>query len=264
MTSVISGELLTIQGVKPVPGSTTQPPQYGVPETVRLAGIVAPAPGQPGWAETTAKVREWLRNKEDLTVETDAKFPIDLDSHRMVQIYFASGPATPDKPATGPQWNLNRMLIHTGYAVVDLYSATSIDVQKWLNDEEFAKTFVPDPSDTIDVVDPITQQTVKKPKIKPLGLWALGITIPQRAVLAPRTTTATATSPVATKSNSAGKPVVVVVPTAKSGANITTTRTKSSTRNVTTISPTARSSSTTKSTATIKTVQPANALPTPR
>lgn len=213
VTSVISGDLLTVQGVQTVVKGTVQSKQYGVSETVRLAGIAAPAPGQPGWQSTVQKVHGWLDGKENITLEADDKYPVDLDTHRMVQLYFTPGkaPKPGEAPASGPQWNLNRMLIHTGYAVVDLYSATSIDIQKWLNDEEFAKTFV----------DPTTKQP------KPLGLWSLGIVIPQRGV--PMSVAGKAA--MTTKN---GKPGVIgpaIAPTQTSVVTKTTRRT-SSTRNV--------------------------------
>lgn len=204
VTGVNSGEILTIQGVNMVPKGRTMIKQYGVPEAVRLSGIVAPAPGQPGWQNTTNKVSSWLAGKEDLEVEVDPKYPVDLQNHRMVQIYFhpsakgagtggsssvgssstgsssarssstalssagasSTGSSSTGASASGERWNLNRMLVHTGYAVVDLFGATSIDVQKWLNDEEFAKNYVDRKTGTI----------------KPLGLWGLGIKIPQRGI----------------------------------------------------------------------------------
>jgi hypothetical protein len=204
VTGVTSGEILTIQGVNMVPKGRTMIKQYGVPAAVRLSGIVAPAPGQPGWQNTTNKVSSWLAGKEDLEVEVDPKYPVDLQNHRMVQVYFhpsakgagtggsssagarstgssssrssstalssagasSTGSSSTGASASGERWNLNRMLVHTGYAVVDLFGATSIDVQKWLNDEEFAKNYVDRKTGTI----------------KPLGLWGLGITIPQRGI----------------------------------------------------------------------------------
>lgn len=169
VTGITSGEILTIQGVLPSQNGAVQTKQYGVPETVHLAGIVAPAPGQPGWQSAVGKANSWLAGKEDLLVEVDAKYPLDLENRRMVQIYFnptktnATSRSALSAPS-GVQWNLNRMLVHTGYAVVDLYGATSIDVHKWLNDEEFAKTYIDQ----------------KSGKLKPLGLWGMGIVMPQR------------------------------------------------------------------------------------
>ena len=160
MVSATSGELVTVQSVTTTKKGTADVKQYGVPETMRLAGIVTPALGQPGYESTTKKVNEWLRGKEDLTIEQDPKWPVDLDNRRMVQIYFKPS----IKGRESETWNLNRMLIHTGYAVVDMVSATSIDLQKWLFDEMFARQFV----------DP------KTGKRKPLGLWGLGIVIPAR------------------------------------------------------------------------------------
>ena len=160
MVSAVSGELVTVQSVTITKKGTVDVKQYGVPETMRLAGIITPALGQPGFESTTKKVNEWLRGKEDLVIEQDPKWPVDLENRRMVQIYFK--PST--KGRESETWNLNRMLVHTGYAVVDMVSATSIDLQKWLFDEMFARQFV----------DP------KTGKRKPLGLWGLGIVIPAR------------------------------------------------------------------------------------
>ena len=35
--------------------------------------------------------------------------------------------------------NLNRMLIRSGYAVVDIHAPTIFDTKGWLNDEEYAR-----------------------------------------------------------------------------------------------------------------------------
>lgn len=270
VVGVPSGDLLTIQGVVMATNGTVQSKQYGVPETVRLAGIVAPAPGQPGWQSTVAKVYEWVGGKDDITLETDAKYPLDLDNHRMVQLYFTPGarPKAGEAPksAGGAQWNLNRMLIHTGYAVVDLYGATSIDLQKWLNDEEFAKTYV-DPKDpTIEVLDPVTQQKVKKPKYKPLGLWRLGITIPQRGTLASMRGLAPMPSTAATTKTAGGK--IAVGKTIVGKTIVKTTKTTRTTTSSTRIVPNAatRSSTTTNTTAraAANSANKVEALPTPR
>jgi hypothetical protein len=221
MVSAISGELITVQSVVTTKKGTTEIKRYGVPETMRLAGIVAPAPGQPGFETTTKKVNEWLSGKDDLVIEQDDKWPVDLDNRRMVQIYFK--PTT--KAHAGQTWNLNRMLIHTGYAVVDLVSATSIDLQKWLNDEEYAKLFVDPKNPTIEVFDPVTRTTVTKPNIKPLGLWGLGIVIPRRESV----------------SGPQGKPAPVekttVLSTRPASATSTTTTSTSSTATSTTNAP---------------------------
>lgn len=174
VTGVLSGELITIQGVPaapPVPpaatpaakagtaGATPSPtptpaPQLGLPETVHLAGIITPAPNQPGWEGAVKTILNWTAlNPKDQTVEVegDLHYPRDAKGYAMVQVYFKG---TSDQTAS-TRYNLNRMMIRSGYAVVDLYSATSIDVQKWLNDEQYAR-------------------------ISRLGLWKLGITLAQR------------------------------------------------------------------------------------
>lgn len=165
VTAVLTGELVTIQGVAaatpvapgapPAAGATPTPtpaPQLGLPETVHLAGIITPAPNQPGWEGAVRTVLNWTAlNPKDQTVEIeeDSHYPRDAQGRAMVQIYFKS---TADGST---RYNLNRMMIRSGYAVVDLYSATSIDVQKWLNDEQYART-------------------------SRLGLWKMGITLAQR------------------------------------------------------------------------------------
>ena len=271
VTSVLSGELMMIQGVTTTMSGTVESKQYGVPETVRLAGIVAPAPGQPGWQSAVAKVNQWLAGKENLTVETDAKFPIDLDNHRMVQIYFPPGPApkpgTVAPTPTGALWNLNRMLIHTGYAVVDLFGATSIDIQKWLNDEEFAKTFVDPKKPTIEVLDPMTGQKVTKPNIQPLGLWKLGIVIPQRGTLATVQGT-TATGIMTSPTTSTRKPGVIGSKTpAKTRATPTTqssTRTKTRSTSTKTETTARALSNNAANVSNAANSNVASALPTPR
>ena len=227
MVSALSGELITVQSVTKTKKGDTEVKQYGVPETMRLAGIVTPAQGQPGFESSTKKVNEWLSGKDDLTIEQDGKWPVDLENRRMVQVYFKPS----NKMHTGQTWNLGRMLVHTGYAVVDLVSATSIDLQKWLNDEEYAKLFVDPKKPTIQVFDPVTRTTIAKPNVKPLGLWGLGIVIAKRESV----------------SGPQGKPAPL------SGATITTTRSTASATTSTTTS-----STTTSSTAATSTASPSN------
>lgn len=237
MVAVNSGELVTVQSVTTVKNGTAEVKRYGVPETMRLAGIVAPAPGQPGYESTTKKINQWLSGKDDLTIEQDGKWPVDLENHRMVQIYFKPG----TKGRESETWNLNRMLIHTGYAVTDMVSATSIDLQKFLLDEMFARQFI----------DP------KTGKRKPLGLWALGIVIPTResvsgppgvpalvngirpgattttrinATVSGATATGTTTTSTTTATSSApvgNAPIRGVTPTPKTSSTTTTTTTTS-------------------------------------
>jgi endonuclease YncB( thermonuclease family) len=155
VTRVDTGELLWIQGVDTVQSGT--PPKdgkvYGKPDIARLAGIVTPAPGKPGFAETIKTVQNWTLGQE-VDVEQDPRFPVDLSSRRMIQIYF-NGRIDRTK---GIRFNLNRMMVRSGYAVVDLNAPTTIDVKPWLNDEQYARD-------------------------KRLGLWGKGIILGQRKPL---------------------------------------------------------------------------------
>ncbi|MBV9866713.1 MAG: hypothetical protein JO316_15270 [Abitibacteriaceae bacterium] len=167
VTRIDSGELIWARSVKTI--KTGKPPQdvktYGIPEAMHVAGIVTPAPGQPGWAETVNKVKGWTMSIDPKTklpievdIEQDPVFPQDLNARPMVQVWFPS-------PGKGGQtWNLARMLIHTGYAVADINSPTSLDIKPWFNDEQFARTYI----------DPKTN------KLAPLGLWGKGIILAQR------------------------------------------------------------------------------------
>lgn len=133
---IVSAELLTIEGV--TRGADGSLRGSGVLQTIRVAGIVAPAPGQRGWDGSVKAVRNWtIFNRLNPTVEleVDPKYPIDLDGRAMMQVYF-KGTAERTKDT---RFNLNRMLVRSGWAIVDLNAATSIDLQQWLNDEEYAR-----------------------------------------------------------------------------------------------------------------------------
>ncbi|HEX8833356.1 MAG TPA: thermonuclease family protein [Abditibacteriaceae bacterium] len=172
VAGITSAEVLTIQSVVATKKGT--PPRdvltYGVAEQVHLAGIITPQSGQPGWQSAVKTVTDWTNGKIDLEVEQDPKYPTDLSGRRMVQIYFKGRtPAT-----SGTTYNLNRMLVRSGYAVVDVHQATSIDVQKWMYDEESARS-----------------RKDANGKVTPIGLWKLGIILGQR-IPAPRPTVAAA------------------------------------------------------------------------
>lgn len=134
---IISAELLTIEGVTRSGAGSLR--GSGVLQTIRVAGIVAPAPGQRGWQGSVKAVRDWTvfnRLNPTVELEVDPKYPIDLDGRAMMQVYF-KGTAERTKDT---RFNLNRMLVRSGWAVVDLNAATSIDLQQWLNDEEYARS----------------------------------------------------------------------------------------------------------------------------
>jgi len=150
VSRVDSGELLwiqTVEFVKPAPappgkaaapaGTPAQPrPSVGPPDIARLAGIVTPAPGQPGWAQAVAKVNSWTIGQDVyVDVEQDARFPVDLNNRRVIQIFFKGRQA----PWKDVRLNLNRMMVRLGYAVVDINAPTSIDVKQWLSDESYAR-----------------------------------------------------------------------------------------------------------------------------
>jgi hypothetical protein len=152
VAGVASPEFLTVQSVsadkkgRPIFGATA--------ESVHLAGIISQSPGKPGWQSAVKAVLNWTAlnpKKKTVEVQIDPRFPYDLSGRHMVQIYFNG---TTDKTA-GTRYSLNRMLVRSGWAVVDLHSATAIDLQAWLNDERYAHD-------------------------KKLGLWGLGVALQQR------------------------------------------------------------------------------------
>lgn len=152
VAGVASAELLTVRSAsldkkgRPVFGATLQ--------QVHLGGIISQSPGKPGWQKSVQAVQNWtMLNPKSKTVEVevDPRFPYDLSGRYMVQIFFTGRPG----PYEGKRLSLNRMLVRSGWAVVDLHSATAIDLQAWLNDERYART-------------------------KKLGLWGMGIALQQR------------------------------------------------------------------------------------
>ena len=101
---------------------------------VRLAGIVVPTGTQTGAAEAAATLNSYTIG-QDLDVDLDPVFPTDTDNKRRVQVFFKMR----DGKYKGQLFSLNRMMVRSGYAVVDLYSPTSFDQQQWLYDETFAR-----------------------------------------------------------------------------------------------------------------------------
>ena len=145
----------------PAPNATPVPDRltYGAPEIVRLSGIAVPLPGQPGAQESIKTLSNWTLGRK-LTIEQDPKYPVDFDepdldrvgarSARRVQIFFEGGSGD-----AKTSLNLNRMMIRSGYAVVDEHEPTIFNTKGWLNDEEYARR-------------------------NRLGLWKLGIVLNQR------------------------------------------------------------------------------------
>ena len=108
-------------------------------------------------------IQNWTLG-QSVDVEQDSKYPTTTDprgaGRRRVQIFFkgrrTDNPATPqNEDTTGTRFLLNRMMVRSGYAVVDIYSPTSFDTKGWLNDEAYAR-----------------QQK--------LGLWGKGIVLGKR------------------------------------------------------------------------------------
>ena len=137
---IVSGQELVLQSVKTLPAAAEgKAPQVilGAADTlnpVRLAGIVVPTGSETGAGETIAVIQTWIAG-QDLDVDIDPVFPTDTDNKRRVQIFFKAR----DEPYEGQRMSLNRMLVRSGYAVVDLYSPTSFDQNQWLYDETFAR-----------------------------------------------------------------------------------------------------------------------------
>ena len=173
VTRIDSGELLWLRTVDINKAGTppTDQTTYGAPDMARLAGISVPQPGQPGAQESMSTLRRWTFGRK-LTVEQDGRYPVDLQNRRRVQIFFPGG-------KDGAQsLNLNRMMVRSGYAVVNVFEPTSFDVKGWLNDEEYAR-------------------------INRLGLWKLGIVINQRQPPPLKTTVTEKTTRVTTTTGSA-------------------------------------------------------------
>lgn len=101
---------------------------------VRLAGILIPAPGKPGADSSLHTLQGWTLGQK-LDMEQDRVFPLDLSGRPRVQAFFVGrGGKYKDQ-----KLNLNRLMVRSGYAVVDLYEATTFDTQTWLKDEQFAR-----------------------------------------------------------------------------------------------------------------------------
>ena len=136
---IVSGQELVLQPVKTLPAVGTKAPQMilGAADTlnpVRLAGIIVPTGNQTGAGETISVIQTWIAG-QDLDVDIDPVFPTDTDNKRRVQIFFKAR----QEPYAGQRMSLNRMLVRSGYAIVDMYSPTSFDQNQWLYDETFAR-----------------------------------------------------------------------------------------------------------------------------
>jgi endonuclease YncB( thermonuclease family) len=167
VVNVDAADLLWLRSVDSTTVNDQPQLYYGKPDVVRLAGIVTPQKGQPGWHEAVQTVQNWTLGQK-LTVEQDNKYPLDPQHRRRVQIFFVGREGG---PLAGQTLDLNRMLIRSGYAVVDLTQPTIFDTQGWLNDEQYARE-------------------------RHLGLWGMGILLNHRLPPPPlKTADASSTAP---------------------------------------------------------------------
>ncbi len=136
ITGALSGDRVSIQSVDSVQAGN--PPKavltLGAPDSVRLAGIVAPTT-EPGLQGARTAITNWTLG-QNVDVDLDGKYPTDLEGVRVVQVFFKGRKG----PYEGQTLSLNRMLVRSGHAVVDLYSPTAFDTSQWLLDEAYAKT----------------------------------------------------------------------------------------------------------------------------
>jgi endonuclease YncB( thermonuclease family) len=137
----VTGDVVALQTVKIVPAGSIRPNvppkdqiNIGTGATVKLAGIIAPTV-DPGLQGARTAITRWTAG-QDLTIHQDPKFPAELDGRKLVQVFFKGSKGG---PYDGQTLSLNRMLVRSGWAVVDLYSPTSFDTSQWLLDEAHAK-----------------------------------------------------------------------------------------------------------------------------
>jgi endonuclease YncB( thermonuclease family) len=190
--TVISGDTVAIQSVTTDKQGRTVP--NSVAQVVRLAGIVAPQSGQPGWQGSVNTARNWTvlnPKSQTVEVENDPKYPFDEDGNANVQIYFKG---TSDATAA-TTYNLNRMMVRSGWALVDMHTPTALDLQPWLNDQEYAQR-------------------------ARLGLWKQQATIDwiTRALLIPRQRVRRTTVTTATAGNRSGRPAINATATGTTAA----------------------------------------------
>ncbi|RYG64386.1 hypothetical protein EON80_19330 [bacterium] len=106
----------------------------GTPERYKLAGIIG-STTDPTLQGARTAIAKWTLG-QDLNVQIDGKYPKEIDGTQVVQIFFTG---SKDKPYAGTTLSLNRMLVRSGWAVVDMYSPTSFDTSQWTYDEAHAK-----------------------------------------------------------------------------------------------------------------------------
>lgn len=135
IVSPITGDTVALQSFDTV--TAGNPPKevinLGPPDTVKLAGIVAPT-ADPGLQGAKNAITNWTAG-QNLDVHADSKYPLDLDGKQVVQVFFKGRKG----PYEGKQLSLNRMLVRSGWAVVDFYSPTAFDTSEWILDESYAR-----------------------------------------------------------------------------------------------------------------------------
>lgn len=142
VTSFDAPDVFYVRSVKLVktgtPPNQTEVPSYGAPFRVRLAGVYTARPNSSNAAErryspmAMQAVNNWTLGRK-LSIQQDGRYPEDLQGIKRVQVFFMGGKNKDQK------LNLNRMLIRSGYAVVDIHAPTIFDTKGWLNDEEYAR-----------------------------------------------------------------------------------------------------------------------------
>ena len=135
-------DVLQVRGVKKI--KVGQAPNerdqlsYTTPIRVRLAGIYTARASSPNSEErryspmAMQDVRNWTLGRE-LSIEQDSKFPVDLQNLPRVQVFFPGGKGGTEN------LNLNRFMVRSGTAVVDILEPTIFDTKGWLNDEQYAR-----------------------------------------------------------------------------------------------------------------------------
>ncbi len=115
ISSAVTGDRIAIQSVDTVQAGS--PPRavitLGTPDTVRLAGIVAPTV-EPGLQDARNAIANWTAG-QNVDVQLDSKYPTDIEGVRLTQVIFKGRKG----PYDGQPLSLNRMLVRSGNAVVD-------------------------------------------------------------------------------------------------------------------------------------------------
>lgn len=186
--------LLSLRAVKETKVGDQTVKSYGAPSVMRLSGIKAPVVGA-GSGEVYKTIQDWTIGQQ-LDVDQDKRYPTDLKGRMRVQVFFKGRTGE----TKGQALLLNRMLVRSGYAIVDIFEPTIFDVKGWLNDEQYARL----------QWNPVT----KRPG---LGLWALNpspLVILGQRLPSPTPTSAVVTTTTTTTTVHVAPPGVKVNPSA--------------------------------------------------